>query len=362
MRITWVEKLEKTGAISPNVKKQIYGDILKLAYRPKPPAVETAINVASPIIGMAALGGGAAMFHKFRKRVKLEQIEKNRALLSERFAKKDLNKAQARFDEIAQMAPTIASNPEVMDKIINDRLNSGLTANDVMQIIPMEIAMQDAGYKPQKLPQEKTARLVGEICADTIALAAMNVGGDLIREDVNTSFDKTAVKKTKSFSAALKKMLALSSVPLLAGAGLGGVRTVMDKINTRKLNTQIQDSYGKAMDMDRKDPDGGYLHANEGKALQAFKTLTHFAPQVAAEPLAAKTFMKKIVQMDDIQSTDVKDLTDIQKNISQAAGKSPFMEGFSAGVDVTGLKGMLTDRPSDKNLMSVMEEAGAHLS
>jgi hypothetical protein len=363
MKITWVEKLAKTGLISDKVKLDIYTDVQKLANEEES-AAEAAFH--KYIGGPAILGGlfwaGGKALQPFLDKHEAKKLEASRNSLGERYNKQDLQKAQARFDEVIRISPSLAKHPDKMDSLIKSRLNTGLTSDDMLKLVPVEVALKQEPFKGQEKRaghNPNFAKLAGEYCADSIALLTDRVGVDYMRSAVDEGFSKEA-KGTQVFSQNVKNLLALGSMSLLMGAGAGAAQSLAATIKNRKLSNQIKDSFNKAMEMDKKDPDGGHLSQDKAKALQAFKTLTHFAPQVAAEPMAAKTFMKKMVQMNDLQSSDVKDLTDIRRNIMQSTEGSPFMHGFASGVDVGGLRGMLTTPIKDDK--SPMQAVGLELA
>ena len=80
------------------------------------------------------------------------------------------------------------------------------------------------------------------------------------------------------------------------------------------------------------------LTAEEMDVLSAHP-LVHFAPHVAAEPTAARTFMKKLVEYESgPNAADLKDLTDIEQNM---VGVSTGPSAFAESMKTLGVGGVL---------------------
>ena len=135
----------------------------------------------------------------------------------------------------------------------------------------------------------------------------------------------------------LKNVGILGSVALLGGLGTGAAKHLISMRDQKQLEKGLRSSFDAAMKMSpaEKEP----LHDNPAKSRQAFDTLAHFAPHVAVQPAAARAFMNRLIHYDmALQATDVKDLSEIERNLAQARGDHPpFIAGFGAGVDAFGL-------------------------
>ena len=115
----------------------------------------------------------------------------------------------------------------------------------------------------------------------------------------------------------------------------------LGKQSKKDLEKRLKSSFNSALKMS--DPDQEPLHNNREGAHKAFKTLAHFAPHVAAEPSAARAFMNKMVSYDmGVDIGSIKDLTDIEKNLSQVSKDPDFLQGFRAGTEATGLKNIVS--------------------
>ena len=135
----------------------------------------------------------------------------------------------------------------------------------------------------------------------------------------------------------LKSVGILGSVALLGGIGSGAAKHLIGIRDKNQLEKGLRSSFDAAMKMSPADKEP--LHDNPAKSRQAFDTLAHFAPHVAVQPSAARAFMNRLIHYDmALQATDVKDLSEIERNLAQARGDHPpFIAGFGAGVDALGL-------------------------
>ena len=331
MRSPWLEDLVKRGSVSPAARDEIYadcGELLKQASDVRSsPEYAALLNKAKPYVyaaGAALAGAGIYMLPKMRDAKEVQQtmddIVKNRAeVLSHPDMAEHRDVAGARFDEITNLAPSVARNRAFMERLVKARLHSGLTDHDAESL-----SLLQAHYTPragmQKKLQEKKAADAGERMADVYLL----------------------IKQAAPVEAAetLGRTLAKAMIaPAVIGAmstlvGLGNVlRDLRSKSN---LKASLQASFEEALRMS--DPDKEPLHQNKEKALQAFRALVHFAPHVAAEPQAARSFMNRVVSYNQgIDASSVKELSDIEKNMKITRSESPFFSGAATGSSVFGL-------------------------
>lgn len=289
---------------------------------------ELAKKVAPFVIGGLGLGGaylhGKLVAHKDKT-----QVLKNRQAVVGGFEDpKDQAKAEARFDEIAELAPSAAKSTSFMKKMVTDRLHVGLSSEDAQRL-----AILESNAKPRQstlIPKVASIRprVAGEIYADIYLTV------------------KTAAPSMKwlgdKLSGNTAKMLALFTLPGLSMAAAGGAaKMVSDKLDRKKLENQLEQAFQKAMDSS--DPDKEPLKSNPEKARQAFQAMAHFAPHVAVQPDAARAFMSKIVAYDQgINVGDIRDLSEIEKNISSTSPSKPFLQGF-AQATASGMGKVLAD-------------------
>lgn len=349
MRYPWLDELEKNGTISAEACEEIYDDcsmIIKHANPTPPPIVQkmdSIINSVAMMLGMAGIMGGVGSViggMKSRKEIEttLKGITETRnSVLSDPDLMNNNGKAEARFNEVATIAPSVAQNKNFMVPFIKSKLNAGLDEHDIERL-----ALLQANYTtmPQQLKMNKTiekssiltktsAEKLGESMADChfIVKEALNQKGEQLLGGVGK---------------ALLRIMALSSIPVLGGVGVGAFKEVIGRKRREEMERAHEASFLKAMKLS--DPDTEPLHANKDKAEAAFKTLAHFAPNVAIEPQAAKAFMNKLVSYDmGINIGDVKDLSEIEKNIGQVRRDDPFLSGFASGTKDLGLSKVVGD-------------------
>jgi hypothetical protein len=173
--------------------------------------------------------------------------------------------------------------------------------------------------------------------ASAIRLGNMYADVILMTKEAGKSDSVKKIFNSDRLWAALKTTAMISSIPLLAGVGTGAVQQAFANKDERELKNTLQNSFRQAVDLDASS-ERPLLKDNMAKASDAFKTLVHFSPHVAADPSAARAFMSKIVGYDQgVDISSIKELTDIQRNIGQYGKKPGFSQGFAAGSKATGI-------------------------
>jgi hypothetical protein len=127
-----------------------------------------------------------------------------------------------------------------------------------------------------------------------------------------------------------------TSVPALLSAASGAVKHMHGKKMQAKMEEDLKDSFSEAYKRS-KDTDPMKMHG-KAESEKAFKTLTHFAPNVAVDPEATRGYLNRVLEMDrGLMSSDLKDLTQIESNIRNATGPSDFATGFGAASKALGV-------------------------
>lgn len=373
MQYSWLEKMTKEGQVRPEVRDAIYrdctallekdagaaswikrkilrvpethsfGEGLRGAYniaynkvfaRKLPKEVGPVVKAyrfaqANPLLVAGGLGIGGMGYGALRKRdterSEIRSMIRNRDhITSMPGIGQHADKAAARFDELVRISPKAAEHPELSKRIVSDRLHSGFTTEDYHNLALFQAAHKQGpsmagrvAYKLDKNLQKRASLVspqkVGEYYSDVIALvkeAAPGFGGGVALD-------------------MLKTIGIVSGVGLLSGLGAGAVARYHDKKDRKKLEEALESSFSQAMRLS--DPNKEQLHANKDKARKAFNTLVHFAPHVAVEPQAARTFMNNIVAMDlGPQSGTLKELADIEEKMQKSRAHSPFYSGLRA--------------------------------
>lgn len=366
MRFDWLEDFEKQGHITKEAKARIYGNckgmVEKLATNgemakanktlsdavaegfekamrnlqkgaPKPIDPRKMIAISAALGAMPFLGMGVAkMFGDARAKGNMDDaIVRNKSIVLSDPQLKDKQKAEARFNEILQYAPAVAANTPLVSRMVKSKLKSGLSDQDVQNLAMMNsMSMKTATVSPEKL---------GGITADAYIMTNMAAPGLLEKTAIKIKGGKKLPTNLKTY---LGTIGAITLLPYLIGAGAGTVSHLIEKNKDSKLKEDLEKSYRHAVEVSKgsKSPAALAIVENRDQARKAFQALAHFAPGVAVQPEAARAFMSKLVSFDQgIMTSDLKDLTDIQRNLNEA-GKQPgaFMEGFKGTGQQIGLQ------------------------
>lgn len=285
--------------------------------------------------------------------------------LDRSFAEEDVPKARARFEEIIEVAPSLAQDPLTMQKMVSNTLHSGLSKDDKNYLRQMQVSEGNSlwdmgrinttmlkareGGMTRRLKKAlgKSAAIRADHLATVFEVIHEGIGGN---EKVAAQYVGAVKPTLGNVSAnALKTLALVAAVPLIAGGLSGVARTVMDYKKKNDLDKSLKASYEHAMG--GKDDASRELRENRDKSQSAFESLVHFAPDVATQKGAAKAFLYKMISVGGpdvgITSGDIKDLTDIQKNLTNSKGDHPFVAGFSAAGKLTGLSNITSSTISD---------------
>lgn len=344
MQLAWLEQLTKEGHVSPRARAAIYRDcsqILKVAETKAQAMARAEKNIGAFMdkhqgkieAATAALAAfvGSRLLGRWQGNKEMANIQKSVASVRQAVANNPefatyREKAEARFNELVKIAPTVAQNPELTLRIIKEKIHSGFTAQDVQHL-----ALIQASYTPNMGAQMRLSERVKTAAAERVG------------ETLATQFAlcKEAGLSWKTMGRAAENALVLSAIPVLGGVGVGAVKQITGMRDKKKMQERLTASFEQALKLSDPDKDG--LHENKELARQAFQVLAHFSPHVALEPNAAKGFMKKLVSWSGQgpQVEDIKNLSEIERNYRSTSKGSPFFEGLAAGSKALGLDGAL---------------------
>lgn len=332
MRQLWLEKMAEQGLIRKEAVPHIYEEVntfMKEAsaqfggLKPEDVAKKLSEALGMAITGAAFMGGKSLMEILKKRRENnqaRESILKSRAAVIAQYKDpEDREKAQARFDEVAQYAPHVAMNAPLVSKIVRGNLHSGISDETAQRLALVQSSyITDLKQQQKMLPKMASLRpeVIGELTADLYMMS------------------KTAAPFSgKDVSKYLKTVLTYSSIPLVAGAVSGLATMGLDKIKDKDMKSRLDHSFNTAIRQAPEIHREVFLQDRE-KTRQAFDALAHFAPHVALQPHAARTFMKKMIDYYDqggMNVTDVKELTEIEKNIAGTQKARGFSRGFEGG-------------------------------
>lgn len=344
MRVSWLENMVKEGSISEAARDEIYRDrdlLVKMASESmgmgtNRPEIDPRVKkvVEGIVQMMVPMGISKAMGVLANRRDGIQQlksIKDNRQSILNMpdFAEKQ-DKALARFDELVDLAPTVAANQGLATRLVAARMNDGFTDADVTNIALMQSSMTpdyrqsnsiSNKYKDE-MSKNASAERLGDMYADVYMLHKQASRGK-------------GISNTNELWRALKTTALVSSVPLLAGIGTGVVQQRSLKRSKEQLQEKLDESFSKAL---RMAGENDAIKNDKAKARSAFETLVHFAPHVASNPSAAKSFMNKIVEYDGVDISSIKELSEIERNLGQANKDPNFLQSFRSGAEATGLQ------------------------
>lgn len=362
MQFPWLEKMAAAGDIRPEAKAQIYADCSRLLKQAgdgsKVKAVGKAVGESAANYGTMLLVDGAwnrLVSHHAMKNT-LKSIQSSRAgILSDPAFNDYKEKADARFTELAKVAPTLAADAKKSKDLVGKALHTGFSNDDMnhLAILQAVYTANDPSYagKVQSgLEKKASLEKLGELYADVVLLvkeagllsgilSGIQRGGAAAAEGMAKA---TGGVRPGTAMQVLRNVALVSSIPLLAGVGQGLVSEYAASRDSRKMADRLRNSFEEAMRQSKKDDPnqtrGVSLDDNPGEAYRAFQSLVHFAPHVALHPDSARTWMTRMVDHGQfVELPDVKQLTDIERNLSSAGKQSPFFAGFTSAADTLGL-------------------------
>jgi len=359
MQYAWLEKLSSEGYVRPEAREQIYRDcsnLLKHASAPASGGGETLLQAVGSALGnwasnMAGNAIESKILGSFQMSGTVKKINKNKAaILSHPDFSQYPEKAEARFMDLAKIAPTIAAQEGRAIDLVKEKLHTGFSSQDIgnLAILQAIYTSQDPAFtsKANKAMEKKAGESLGAMYADVLYIVkeagiagSPRLGGRYLAPGTMLN--------------ALRNMAIVSSIPLLAGVGAGAVKSYVASRDSKALAGKLRDSYERALrDSDSETSDDKKLREDPARAYQAFQTLAHFAPHVAMQPTAARSFMKRMVGYSEagvgIDVDGLKGLSEIERNMSQTnRGESPFFSGFETGAGLFGLSNTLSGTLSD---------------
>lgn len=349
MKFSWLENLVKEGSVSQADADYIHQDcerLVKVAERVTPEQFKEALKQLLSF-GLVTLGYGFAS-NKFseimKNRGNMNAMEETKSFLHNHpdlSGQKEL--VDARLREIAQNAPSVLADKDLALKLVKRNLTKGFNNTDIESLRKLQLvitsssggnmsdvsksmnSMQEAALKKVGSPQKISMSEVGDMTYDAYVIcktAAPGVG--------------------KLFSGRMGELMAiplgLAGANLLMSTAAGVGNVIRDKMDQRDFAKQLENSFNMAVK--ESDPERERLQSDPAAARKAFETLVHFAPNVAAQPQAARSFMSRILEYQDqgVQVEDVKNLVEIERNFRSATSKpSPFFSAFSQTGKMLGL-------------------------
>ena len=366
MRFSWLEKMAEEGDVRPEAMERIYEHCSEIMEKSAEIDEESKKVMTALLMGQQpTVSYMGRKNYKFRvdQRTKAQtQMTKSRVIPM--FSQKDQEKAEARFEEIIKYAPSLGAVEPIMRKLVKNKIN-GLTDQDVRALVNVQLKMMKDPLQRADYDQETSKELyqIGTKYASSKEEYLASLGGDLADgyAAVEGVFSKIArptwgapAKRPRTLPASGKdilKFLGLSLGASALGTGLtAGLQMIKEKQQENRMKASLNDSLQKVM-VNLK-PTG----VTPAKAEKAFKTLVHFAPHIAAEPVAATTFVKRLSDYgNEVETSDLKALTEIQRNMS--GQNSGALNAIQMGLNEAGF-----NRTLGQAWGTVMQAQGDHLN
>ena len=345
MQYLWLENLVKEGSVRPEVCEDIYKECSSFLNKeaaaiPLPPFKDYMKSLLPKFmdtaIHTAAAAGTWSAYKSLEDKMKDSKtlksiIASKQGILSDPELSEHKEKASARFDELAQMFPSVAAHKELSHKLVKSRLHSGFMAEDLERLSTHMTGTTNLRSRvPGALAKTAEVRpeVMAHILADTLAIVKEAGVKDILATNKNI----------------VGTLAAITGANLLVGIGTGGLNMARKAIHDHKVKKQLEQSYEEALRQSSIHTES--IHSNIEKARQAFETLAYFSPSTAVSPSAARWFMNHMVSQDLGTSVGaVKELSEIERNLK--GGPGPFLEGFRAGTEATNFGGVFQKGVTD---------------
>ena len=340
MKFAWLEKMAQEGQVRPEALERIYADcgetLEKVAlFENLGEGGQFAMNLLLGASGMFAVGSGlgaaiqAVSEHMDDAKTRaLTDANRTKVVIDQAIPAADKEKAKARFNEILKYAPGLGANEAVMRHLVLSKYRTGLTNQDVQNLINIQVKMTPKPTDYAAASKHASAKVtVKDVCGEKLAEAYLRL-------------EKVAGLFTPQLAQTGKQLLSALAIPVGATAGIGALAWANNTMSASALRSKIEASKQAVLGA----PRDSVIGENRVKAEQAFSTLENFAPHIAADPHTARAFVTKVVSYSPdkdsplgIQTTDLKDLTEIEKTISSSGGKGGFLDNLSTILSMGGV-------------------------
>jgi hypothetical protein len=362
MKIVWLEDLVKEGHVRPEAAEQMYKEssvlLEKIALDLRDAATMLGVGILGGV-GTSAISSGITNLKAKNADAKtLAQISIVRPQVLEELAARgdgefDKQKAEARFNEIARIAPTVATNKALMIKYIAEKLHSGLTARDAQALTEMQLR-----FTPSMTRVNNMSEFLSKKASEDPQIAALEKCGEELADRCQALIKCAfGFGLPTSVTEHMGKVLQVVAPSLLVAGGIGAADFLKKKYDQRQIQNQVDASWKKIIQSNN-----NKITENPIKARQAFDALVHFSPQVATEPLAAASFVSKMLNYDEagVGIEDVKSLTEIRRNLT-APGVPRSLDVLTQALGASGF-GQAAARGSADFMTQKSQDAGTVFS
>lgn len=352
--------------------------ILKLAATP-PRANQLRMDylkgVAKPLVAaLAAVGATGLTTYYFSKKDR-EAHQKDLLTSMKALAykspdfEKNPTKFLERFSELSVISPTIAKNPSLASKLLEKKLKTGFSVDDIHKLTSIEsntastrrtgpsAAGRASAYHAMNTlttafghdflahKKEMDATLASGLDRTRAAQESL---ADLGREfEKEGSMQKVSdeclgtmlaeryvlIKQAGLFTEGLKNMgkgLQYFAPALALGLGVEGVRQAIESRRNASLEAQADKNFARML----KTNDKLKGAENQHLAHEAFETLKAVAPSLAARDLVAQTFIEYTVGQGQLAPQTVQQLAEAEDKVRGIGGKSSFFNDLKSTMGI----------------------------
>ena len=380
MRLSWLDQMVDQGRLSKTAQARIYGHCSELVKEAESDldAGRRIMSYITPFIYPALLTAvpiGASLLvnrHRKNKNEKAHTEGQQRtmsSLLTDPAFQDHQQLAMQRFNEVASIAPTVVANQPLLTAILKKKLHTGFSHDDIAGLAKIQ-----ATYSPNFADQEALRAKVPTMSAMSANQPRMmKAASDELVGRV-TANNYLLLKEAGIFTGdnakfignAIRQTAAAAAVSGAVALGAGLINAGVAQRDKRLQQQQLASSFSRAMDLNH--PGTDLLNANPMKAREVFDSLVHFAPHVALQPMAARTFMNKVMEADThdrgaLDTTDIKSLAEIERNLSGSGGGNAFLKGFVPGLSFGGFEDVMKGTRKayqDPLFFKMQQSAAAH--
>jgi hypothetical protein len=157
--------------------------------------------------------------------------------------------------------------------------------------------------------------------------------------------------KESGLTPTTKHILLATAIPAAIGLGAAAGKATYEYFSSKKTREGLRSDAQRVFDEIYSSPEIGKYPREE--AQQYFKTLEHFSPHIATDPLSAKTFLLQMLEWYDessapISPTTVRDLAEIENKAMDAFNKRVMSEStFDIGAFTEPIVSAVSKKPEN---------------
>lgn len=271
-----------------------------------------------------------------------------------------------RFYDLATLSPTLATNPNMAEKLLEKRMKSGFSIDDVSKITGIQAQVASSGtplgpqpgvaaraaaarsfdryltlFGSEKIKKVETSlenHAKREALIQKISSARGGTGDLCVSEETLARMlsDRYLLVKEAAASgvlgaagAGMKNLIrggAYLAAPVVLAGATHAIGSYMEKRERERNEQEAESAYNSLV---RKSE---IVKENPALAREAFDTLKSFAPALAAKPIVMRSFIEYVVNSGHVAPQTVKELGEAESSVSRAKGRAGFFDTFKPHV------------------------------